>query len=146
MSVSNILPVEMQRTLKRQVPSFVAIGLFGYVVDAGVTYGLVREWGVDPLLARFPAFALATVLNFALNRTLTFAHSTARLLPAFVRYIMVCAAGFVVNYLVYAATFELARYIGIPQTPALLPLFVASGAGVAMFVTFFGFRIFAFRV
>ena len=146
MSVSNILPVEMQRTLKRQVPSFVAIGLFGYVVDAGVTYGLVREWGVDPLLARFPAFALATVLNFALNRTLTFAHSTARLLPAFVRYIMVCAAGFVVNYLVYAATFELARHLGFAQTPTLLPLFVACGAGVAMFVTFFGFRFFAFRV
>jgi hypothetical protein len=30
-------------------------------------------------------------------------------------------------------------------TPAILPLFVAVGAGAAMVVTFLGFRFFAFR-
>ena len=30
-------------SLKRQIPSFVAVGVFGYFVDASVTYGLVRN-------------------------------------------------------------------------------------------------------
>lgn len=146
MSVENIGTARSHGELKRQIPSFVAIGAFGYVVDASVTFVLARSFNVDPYLARFPAFAVATVLNFALNRKLTFAHSTAPLLEAFVRYVMVCAAGLAVNYAVYAACIFAASLIGLTVTPALLPLFVACGSGVAMFVTFFGFRAYAFRV
>ncbi len=133
-------------SLKRQLPSFVAIGAFGYVVDASVTYALARWIGVDPLLARFPAFALATVINFLLNRSLTFAHSTEPLIPAFVRYVMVCALGLIVNYAAYASCLAAAPWLGYANTPAMLPLYVAFGSGVAMFVTYFGFRLFAFRV
>ena len=43
--------------LKRQIPAFVAIGLFGFFVDAGVTYFLAQGFGVAPALARPPAFA-----------------------------------------------------------------------------------------
>ena len=39
----------------------------------------------------------------------------------------------------------LAPIFGIAVTPAILPLFVAAGSGVAMTVTFVGFRFFAFR-
>lgn len=146
MSVENLGTAGTHPGLKRQIPSFVAIGVLGYVVDAGVTFMLARSLGVDPYLARFPAFAIATVLNFALNRKLTFAHSTAPLLESFVRYVMVCAAGLAINYAVYAACIVTASLIGLLVTPAFLPLFVACGSGVAMFVTFFGFRVFAFRV
>ena len=72
MSAGGTEAIPMKGALKRQVPIFAMIGAFGYVVDASVTYGLVRGFGIDPFLARFPAFALATVLNFALNRALTF--------------------------------------------------------------------------
>jgi len=145
MSVENAAPVGVGG-LGRQIPFFVAVGACGYVVDASVTYLLARKFGVDPLLARPPAFALATVLNFALNRTLTFADSKSSLLPAFARYVMVCAAGLAVNYSVYAFCIVAAPLAGLSATPAMLPLFVACGSGVAMFVTFFGFRFFAFRV
>ncbi len=146
MSFGGAASVDARQTLKRQIPSFVAVGLFGYVVDAGVTYWLVQKFGVDPFLARPPAFALATVLNFALNRVLTFANTRTSVLSAFARYVMVCAAGLAVNYSVYALCLAVAPFVGLPTTPALLPLFVACGSGVAMFVTFFGFRFFAFRV
>ncbi len=146
MSLDGAVSIGADRTLKRQIPSFVAIGLFGYLVDSGVTFGLVRGFGVDPLWARLPAFALATVLNFALNRAVTFSNSTARLVPAFVRYVMVCAAGFVVNYGVYALTITLAAAAGVTAGPGALPVFVACGCGAAMFVTFVGFRVFAFRL
>ncbi len=145
MSASETVPVRAGGDLKRQIPSFLAIGVFGYFVDALVTYTVARRFGVDPLLARLPAFAIATTLNFGLNRALTFADSTAPLLAAFLRYIMVCAAGLVVNYAAYATAILLATSAGFPATPATLPLFVACGSGVAMFVTFFGFRFFAFR-
>ena len=146
MSAGGTEAIPMKGALKRQVPIFAMIGAFGYVVDASVTYGLVRGFGIDPFLARFPAFALATVLNFALNRALTFSHSKVGLWDAFVRYVMVCAAGLVVNYAVYALCVVVAPLVGLPATPAMLPLFVAAGSGAAMFVTFFGFRSFAFRV
>jgi putative flippase GtrA len=146
MSVDTAAPLGAGRGYGRQIPYFVAIGALGYVVDAGVTYLLARKFGFDPLLARPPAFALATVLNFALNRNLTFASSKLSLLPAFVRYVMVCAAGLAVNYSVYAFCIVMAPLAGLSATPQMLPLFVACGSGVAMFVTFFGFRFFAFRV
>lgn len=133
-------------SLKRQIPSFVAVGAFGFVVDASVTLALSRWLGVDPYLARFPAFGIATVLNFALNRWLTFSHSTARLLDAFVRYVMVCGVGLAVNYTAYAASLFVWSRLGQPLSPLMQTLFVADGSGVAMFVTYFGFRIFAFRV
>ena len=134
------------QSMRRQIPAFAAVGAFGFVVDSGVTYALVRGLAFDPMFARVPAFALATVLNFALNRRLTFAGSRAPLLGAFLRYCLVCGAGFVVNWTVYALSLWAAvDLFGLPVRPEALPIFVAFGTGVAMFATFFGFKRFAFR-
>ena len=132
-------------SLGRQVPAFAAIGAMGYVVDAFITYVLVRYAGLNPVVARLPAFAVATVFNFVLNRLITFSDTSAPLLRAFLRYVVVCAAGLVVNYVVYALALAVASAAGIPTPPSTLPIFVAFGSGAAMFVTFFGFRFFAFR-
>jgi len=132
-------------SLGRQLPAFAAIGAAGYVVDASITYAMVRYFSLDPLTARLPAFAVATVFNFALNRMITFSDTTAPLVRAFLRYVVVCAAGLVVNYIVYAVALGLASAFGVSTPPSSLPLFVALGSGAAMFVTFFGFRLFAFR-
>ena len=145
MSAAEPRAVDAGSQLKRQIPSYVAIGVFGYFVDAGVTYLLARAFGVPAALARLPAFAVATVVNFGLNRALTFRASEVALLGAFVRYVLVCAAGLVVNYAVYLACIAASPFVGVTVTPALLPLFVAAGSGAAMGVTFVGFRSFAFR-
>jgi putative flippase GtrA len=133
-------------SLKRQIPSFVAVGFTGYVVDSCITYALNKAFGVDPYLARFPAFVVATIVNFGLNRFLTFSHTTERMLHAFVRYTMVSAVGLAVNYTAYAAALAGWSALGLPMSSPLLFLFVAFGSGVAMFFTFFGFRKFVFRV
>jgi hypothetical protein len=57
----------------------------------------------------------------------------------------VASVALAANYAVYSACLLLASRIGIAVTPAILPLFVAAGGAVAMFVTFVGFRSFAFR-
>ena len=122
-----------------------AIGLIGYFVDAGSTFLGAKYLGLPPELARVPGFVIATIVNFALNRSITFRHSSAPVLQAFLRYCGVASVGLAVNYAVYSACVFLAPGLGIAVTPAILPLFVAAGSGVAMVLTFIGFRSFAFR-
>jgi len=131
--------------LRRQVPAFAAVGAFGYGVDTAITMALVY-FGASDYLARIPAFAIATVFNFLLNRRLAFAGSRTPILQAFVRYCLVCGVGFVVNYSAYAGALLLAHAFGFSTPLRTLPIFTAFGTGVAMFATFFGFKLFAFRV
>jgi putative flippase GtrA len=128
-----------------QIPSFALVGLVGYVIDAGLTYGGAKYLGLAPEVARLPGFVVATIVNFLLNRAITFRHSPAPILRAFVRYVAVASAGLVVNYAVYSAGVLLAPRFGLEATPATLPLFIAAGVGAAMAFTFLGFRFFAFR-
>ncbi len=128
-----------------QIPYFALIGLVGYVIDAAITYTGARYAGLSPELARPPGFVVATIVNFLLNRAITFRHSPAPLVRAFVRYVAVASAGLALNYAVYTACVLLAPRLGFEVTPAILPLFVAVGAGAAMVLTFVGFRSFAFR-
>ncbi len=131
--------------IAEQVPAFAAIGLFGYFVDAGITFMAAKYGGLSPELARPPGFMIATIVNFALNRSITFRHSRTPLVRAFLRYCGVASVGLAVNYAVYSACVFLAPRVGIAVTPAILPLFVAAGSAAAMVLTFIGFRFFAFR-
>jgi putative flippase GtrA len=128
-----------------QIPAFAAIGLIGYFVDAGITFIGAKYVGLPPELARPPGFIVATIINFTLNRAITFRRSGAPLLRAFLRYCGVASVGLALNYAVYSACVVLAPSAGIAVTPAILPLFVAAGSGAAMVLTFIGFRFFAFR-
>jgi putative flippase GtrA len=138
-------PAATGRHLAFQIPAFAAIGAFGFVVDASITYLCAKYLGLSPELARPPGFIIATIVNFLLNRSITFKGSRARLLRAFVRYFVVASAGLIINYATYSACVLLSPRFGIAVTPAILPLFVAVGSGVAMVLTFLGFRLFAFR-
>ena len=134
-----------QARIAAQLPSFAAIGVIGYFVDAMITYTCAKYLGLSPELARPPGFIIATIVNFVLNRSITFRHSRAPLVRAFLRYCGVASIGLVVNYAVYSACVFLAPRVGVAVTPAILPLFVAAGSGAAMVLTFIGFRFFAFR-
>lgn len=137
--------VEPGARLHRQIPSFAAIGLTGYFVDAGLTYLGAKYLGLSPEIARPPGFVVATLVNFALNRAITFRHAKAPLVRAFLRYCLVATGGLAVNYAVYSLCVLAWPLIGLAVTPAILPLFVAAGSGAAMILTFVGFRFFAFR-
>jgi len=145
MSAGGDEAIEPGARLRRQIPSFAAIGLTGYFVDAGITYLGAQYLGLSPEVARPPGFVVATIVNFALNRAITFRHAKAPLVRAFLRYCLVAAGGLAVNYAVYSLCVLLWPLVGFAVTPGILPLFVAAGSGVAMVVTFVGFRWFAFR-
>jgi putative flippase GtrA len=131
--------------LAAQLPAFAVVGFVGFIVDAGVTYLGARYLGLSPVVARPPGAIIATIVNFFLNRAITFRHSKAPLLGAFFRYCGVASLGLVVNYAVYSACVLLAPRVGLPVTPAMLPIYVVAGVSVSMVVTFLGFRSFAFR-
>ena len=137
--------VPVHGRIAQQIPTFAAIGLIGYFVDAAITFICARYVGLSPELARPPGFIVATIVNFALNRSITFRHARSPLAGSFMRYLLVASAGLAVNYAVYSACVFLAPSVGIAVTPAILPLFIAAGSGVAMVLTFVGFRFFAFR-
>ena len=128
-----------------QIVKFAAVGAVGYVVDSAITFAGAKYLGLSPELARPPGFIVATIVNFLLNRAITFRASGAPLMPAFLRYCLIASAGLAVNYAVYSACVVLAPSAGIAVVPAILPLFVAAGSGAAMVLTFVGFRFFAFR-
>ena len=113
--------------------------------NSTVTYWCAAHLGLSPELARIPGFVVATIVNFLLNRAITFRGADTPIVRAFVRYCAVASAGLAVNYAIYSACILLAPQFGVSVTPAILPLFIAVGVGGAMVVTFVGFRSFAFR-
>src|ERR1700685_644511 len=130
--MSAVKPVgPSQGRIAEQVPAFAAIGLLGYFVDATITYVCAKYLGLSPELARPPGFLVATGVNFALNRSITFRHSHAPLFRAFIRYCGVAAIGLAVNYSVYSVCVVLAPRVGVVVTPAILPLVVGAGSGAA---------------
>lgn len=137
--------LDARDALARQIPAFLIIGALGFCLDASITVVLVRWFGAPPLLARPPAFVVVTLLNFVLNRAFTFRSVETAWLGALGRYVLVCLAGLAVNYAVYAGLLALAPLFGVAVTPAILILFVACGTGAATFLTFAGFRSFAFK-
>ena len=145
MSISEKNALQSRAHLARQIPSFAVIGAIGFVIDASLTFVFAQWFGLPALIARPPAFAIATLVNFTLNRTFTFQASQLPVLTALARYVLVCGAGAAVNYAVYALCLNLAPLAGFAVTPKILPLFVACGSLSAMFLTFMGFRSFAFR-
>ena len=144
MSQSGHQALDARGALARQIPAFLIVGALGFCLDAALTIGLV-QLGVQPLLARPPAFAIVTLVNFSLNRVFTFPSTRTRWLAALARYVLVCLAGLAVNYAVYAACLMLAPRFGVPIFPPTLTLFVACGTMAATLLTFVGFRTYAFR-
>ena len=130
--------------LVRQIPAFAAIGGFGFCIDAGLTVLISAGFGLSPFLARVPAVIVATIATFLLNRNITFA-ARGFWLHEFGRYALVAASGQAVNYAVYAAALTAIATLGFGQAPTLIAFAVGCGSGAAMFLTFIGFRFFAFR-
>ena len=61
-------------------------------LDAALTYAGAKYLSLSPELARPPGFIVATIVNFLLNRAITFRHSEAPLFRAFIRYCVVACA------------------------------------------------------
>ncbi len=96
---------------------FGLVGVAGFVVDAGLTQGLVDFAHLPALLARVPAFVAAVVTTWALNRRFTFAdRDTGRAGRQFLAFLGSALIAGAVNYAVFAA---ITLWTPLGQWPAL---------------------------
>ncbi len=119
--------------LTRHVGGFAASGAIAFTVDATVLALLTRGLGVDPLLARLAAIAVAMVAGWRAHRRLTFAVTRPASLGEFLSYAAVAWTSAAVNYAAFAAILLL--------RPGTDPLAALVGASlVAMTVSYLGMR------
>ena len=62
MVTSSVIPKSVQ-IISGRVGAFAAIGFFGYLVDAGITYLCAKYLNLSPELARPPGFVIATLMT-----------------------------------------------------------------------------------
>ncbi len=86
---------------------FLAVGVLGFVVDAGLTLLLSQGNHLHALAARVPAFVAASAVTYALNRCWTFAARSSAWLRGWRHYLAVTSIGALLNYLTYALTIVL---------------------------------------
>jgi putative flippase GtrA len=122
----------------RHYCGFLLAGALALITDGALLEILTRIVGLDPLLARPFAIAVAMVVSWLINRTVTFSVEAPPSGREFAWFAAVSWTAQAVNYLLFATVLVIR-----PATPALLALVLASL--VAMLVSYFGFRYRVFQ-
>jgi len=122
----------------RSIVRFGMVGSVGFAVDAGWLTVLTRYGGMSPYSARVVSFLFAITVTWMLNRRFTFASHNRRR-AEYTRHVCVQLIGGATNYAIFAAL--LWRFPDLERQP-VIPLAFASG--VAMFVNYFGSRVWTF--
>ncbi len=112
------------------------VGGLGTLVDACITLSLIYR-GMDPLLARVFAIAIAILVTWRLNRAMTF-EATSDQSREGARYFIVAGTSMSINYAVYAAL--------IIFVSGIWPLAaIVAATMVSMGVSYMGYNKFAFK-
>lgn len=116
---------------------FLGVGGFGLVTDLGI-FTLIVAHHPQPLLARLISLAIATIVTWRLNRTLTFDRSGRRPANEAIRYALVAASAQAVSYALFAILVVTA-FGAAPQLAVLV------GAATAALFSYGGQALFTFR-
>lgn len=119
-----------------RLAKFLAVGGIGFVIDAGLVY-LLSQAGMSPITARIPSILAAILATWTLNRRLTFRVAQRPSAGELLRYASVALTSGVLNFGVYS----LLVFNGV--TPLLA---VALATVALMAFSFFGYKLFAFRI
>ena len=117
---------------------FLFTGGSAFLVDAGLTTGLIHFVGLDPFTSRLIAIACAMVFAWLMHRRVTFNVAASPSAGEFVRFVTVAGSANALNYAIYALIL-LVR----PVTPPLAALVVSTA--IAACFSYAGFRFGVFR-
>lgn len=135
--------LERELDLTRQLMAFLAVGVIGFIVDAGLFFIYLRGFGIDVMVARALAFLPATLVTWWANRLFTFPLSTGprgSWLREYFKYLLVQAGGIAVNFTVFCL---MILWLPIASAHTILPL--AVGALMALVFNFSGARLLVFK-
>ncbi len=117
----------------RHYGGFLLAGLSALATDTLVLTLLTRVLNVSPFIARLFGIALAMIVSWLINRTVTFSTSTPASLVEFSKFASVSITSQLVNYAVFAGL--------LLMIPTLIPELALVLTGfVSMFVSYAGFR------
>lgn len=120
---------------------FALSGIAGFVVNAGIVYGLTNFFHWGPIFAQMLAFSCAVTVTWLMNRRITFAHKAS---PNWLRELMLFVTansiGALVNNGVYVA---LVLTVSIFHDQPVLAVAVGSLAGLGF--NFSASRAWVFR-
>ncbi len=123
----------IERGYVRHYGGFVLAGLCALATDTAVLAALTRGAGLSPFVARPFGIALAMIVSWLINRTITFEAAAPPSIAEFSRFAGVSVTSQIVNYGVFAALL-LAMPVLMPELALLAACFVS------MFVSYAGFR------
>lgn len=120
---------------------FAVAGATGFAVDAALVLLLTNAFGWQPIVARMPAFAVALVVTWLINRAWTFQNKRAgrSLLAEFASYGAVQLMAMAANIGVYALVIALTGETTLDLMAALV-----TGSGLGMAINYLGARKFVF--
>ncbi|MDD2326551.1 MAG: GtrA family protein [Alphaproteobacteria bacterium] len=121
---------------------FGLVGVLGFLVDTGVLYACMIFLDMGPYSGRAVSFLVGASSTWICNRCFTFkgCGNNDPVHVQWMKFLVVCAGGFVFNYGTYA--FMIAH---VPLVAAHPVLGVAAGSIAGMFFNFFGSRRIVFR-
>ena len=136
MKISKLFKTELPRIL-----GFCLVGGGGFIVHATLVVLQTSFWNMPPIFAWFPAFLMAVIFTWLMNRFLTFrglgTHSTT---GEAVRYFIIQSIGATINFTVYASL--------VAKGPGFLsrPFFaLVGGAASALFFNYLALRFLVFK-
>lgn len=132
-TVRGLWRTTINRGYLRHYGGFVLAGISALAVDTAVLAMLTRALGLSPFIARPFGIALAMVVSFLINRSVTFQAPGQPSFVEFSRFAGVSITSQLVNYMVFATLLVL-----LPQLVPELALLMA--CLVSMFVSYIGFR------
>ena len=126
--------------MKREVFRFAVAGVIGFVVDAGVLYGMLAL-GAGYFVGRCFSFVAAVWATWQINRRFTFAVDRNKSSwKEWWQYLFAMIGGGAVNYAAYAAAVVL-----LPKS-GLLPIYaVALGSIAGMTINFLSAKLWVFK-
>ena len=122
----------------RHYGGFVLAGGLAFLTDAGVFTVLADGVGLHALLARALAIALAMVVSWLINRTVTFPVDQPATLVEFARFAVVAWSTAALNYAAFAGLI-----LAFPELAKVLAIAIASLIG--MDAAYLGMRHGVFR-
>ena len=114
-----------------RLPRYLLVGHVGFQIDAIATLVLSGQGGIDPRLSRIPAFLVASIATYTLNRYWTFGVSReeGKFLRGWAAYMVATAVGAMCNYMAYASVIT---WYGEGSWHVVTALVAGSFAGLAV--------------